>query len=66
MTRMSSRFVYYSICPECCRKITLTQDGKYRAHGHPARRCVGSGIDGDDVFYERVVRGSLAENTKGE
>lgn len=32
-----------NICALCDHKITLTRNGVFRAHGHPARRCDGSG-----------------------
>lgn len=32
-----------AICPTCNKRITLTQNSFFRAHGHPARRCKSSG-----------------------
>lgn len=30
-------------CPTCGKQIILNQDGFFRPHGHPARRCKSSG-----------------------
>lgn len=30
-------------CPTCGKRITLNQNGVFRPHGHPARRCKSSG-----------------------
>jgi hypothetical protein len=52
MTRPKKTLKDYARCRVCGRPFQVRDDGTIRAHGHPARRCPGSGKTPVDELTE--------------